>query len=73
MEGRGVVVTGSSKWSRIPDRTPRGRPHRSVTCMNLVDNIGADIFFDLHNGGIVRPQRDSQQIGMVKIILKANG
>jgi hypothetical protein len=34
----------------VPDQAPRSRPDRSVTCMDLVDSIGAQILFNLHDG-----------------------
>ena len=34
----------------VLDRAPRGRPDRSVACMDLVDSIVAQILFDLHDG-----------------------
>jgi hypothetical protein len=29
---------------RVLDRVPRSRPYRCVTCMDLVDNVGVEIF-----------------------------
>jgi hypothetical protein len=35
----------------VPKRTPRCGPNGTVPCMDLVDSVGAQLFFDLQNRG----------------------
>jgi hypothetical protein len=36
----------------VPKRTPRRGPNGVVPCMDLVDSVGAQLFFDLQNRGL---------------------